>query len=434
MKKLFFVILDGAGGTPSKNLKGKTSLEYADTPNLDSLTERGMAGLISVMGKTPPETDNGMLSLFGYDPKKYYTGRGPLEALGSDVKFDEGDLAIRCNFGTIKDGKIIDTGAGRIDGKTSKKLIGAVNRKVKLDDVKFKLHYSLNYRSVLIIKAGRRLSDQISNNHPTYRRKRKYVEIPIKKTGKMKHEKVRPLDATRESAYSANLVNEFIRKSSDVLGNHPINWRRIKDGVNPGNVLLLRGTGNRLPKLEGFNAESRRWLCIGDTPAERGIAKLLGMDVMKVKDPLCDMLPQIETMGEIATNVEKDMETKLKLLRKKLERYDCFYIHIKGPDPFGHQNSPKKKSKVIEVIDHVFFKGLLGMIDLNESVVCVTSDHCTSCEQQAHTKDPVPVLISGNWVERDHTKDFGERSCRKGGMGTIKGTELMNIIMEEFRK
>lgn len=434
MKKLFFIILDGAGGTPSKKLNGKTSLEYAKTPNLDYLADRGRTGLINIMGKTPPETDNGMLSLFGYDPKKHYTGRGPLEALGSGINFEEGDLVLRCNFGTVKNRKIIDTGADRIDGRSSKKLINSINKKVKVQDDKFRLHYTLNYRSVLIFKSKKRLSDQISNNHPAYKRKPNHVEIPVEKTSEMEIEKIKPLDKTREAKYSADLVNDFIEKSSDTLSDHKLNWKRINSGINPGNIILTRGTGTKLPNLDNFNKEQLRWLCIGDTPSERGIAKLLGMDVVNVDDPLCDKLPSVKSMDEIEKYVIMDMNEKAKILKRNLNGYDCFYIHIKGPDPFGHQNSPKKKSKVIQVIDDVFISDLLKRIDLNNSVVCVTSDHCTSCEYRAHTADPVPVLISGNWAKKDPVKKFDEKNCKEGGIGNIKGTELMNILMEEYWK
>jgi 2,3-bisphosphoglycerate-independent phosphoglycerate mutase len=139
-------------------------------------------------------------------------------------------------------------------------------------------------------------------------------------------------------------------------------------------------------------------------------------------------------MEGIEDFVARDMREKASELKRNLDHYDCFYIHIKGPDPFGHQNSPKKKAKVIQVIDEVFIEKLIQMADLNDSVVCVTSDHCTSCVTQSHTSDPVPVLVSGNWVVRDQVKRFGEKFCDKGSMGVIKGTELMNILMEEYWK
>ncbi|OGI15640.1 hypothetical protein A3K63_04375 [Candidatus Micrarchaeota archaeon RBG_16_49_10] len=433
-KKLFFIILDGAGGTPSKELGGKTSIEYAETPNLDFLAGKGKTGMIDVMGSTAPETDNGMLSLFGYDPAKYYTGRGPLEALGAGINFDEGNLAVRCNFGTIRDEKVIDTGAGRIDARSARKLIAAVNRKVRLERGNFRLHYTLNYRSVLILRSNRSLSDQVSNNHPAYRRERNYVERPITKTSEMVFDKVRPLDSSEGAKYSSDLLNEFLEKSGDVLSGHHLNWRRIKKGLHPGNMLLIRGTGNRLPKLEGFNKEQFRWLCIGDTPCERGIAKLLYMDVVDIKDPLCDKLPAVKGIEKIEENVSRDMRDKAKWVSRNLEDYDCFYIHIKGPDPFGHQNSPREKAKVIEAIDKAFMGKLMEMADLDNSLICVTSDHCTSCEKRAHTSDPVPLLISGSWVQKDGTKKFGESSCRKGALRTIKGMKLMSILMEEFRR
>jgi 2,3-bisphosphoglycerate-independent phosphoglycerate mutase len=250
----------------------------------------------------------------------------------------------------------------------------------------------------------------------------------------MDFKEVKALGKKRSSKYSAEIVNEFIFKSMDVLSDHKLNWKRIGRRLNPANIILTRGTGNHLPKLEGFNKEQLRWLCIGDTPGERGVAKLLRMDVIEIDNPLSDELPSVKDIDKIEDMVEEDMEEKIRIIKHNLDKYDCFYIHIKGPDPFGHHNSPKKKAKVISVFDKVFMGKLLDMIDLNESVMCITSDHCTSCEHQAHTGDPVPVVIAGNWVERDKVIKFGEKFCKKGGLKTIKGTELMNILMGEFWK
>jgi 2,3-bisphosphoglycerate-independent phosphoglycerate mutase len=205
-----------------------------------------------------------------------------LEALGSGIGFDEGDLVLRCNFGTVKNEKIIDTGASRIDGRSSKKLINAVNREIDIEGAEFELHYTLNYRSALVLKSKKKLSDQISNNHPGYKRKAKYVEIPVEKKSEMKIEKIKPLDKKKETEFSAKLVNEFVDKSCNLLSEYPLNWRRIDSGLNPANIILTRGAGTRLPKLDGFNKEKLKWLCIGDTPSERGIAKLLGMEVINV--------------------------------------------------------------------------------------------------------------------------------------------------------
>jgi len=434
VKKLIFVILDGIGGRPIKEYNGLTTLEAANIPNLNYLAKTGQTGLITVINeKTPPETDNGVLTLFGYDPDVYSRCRGVLEAYGTGIKFKEGDLVIRCNFATYRDGKIIDVRAGRIKNVESKKLIEFVNKKVNLKDfsVKFKLISSLNYRSILIFHSDeKKFSDQISNTHPGYERRKGYVELPKPLQKEKIYEECKPLDDTDSARFSANIVNEFIERSKKVLENHPINLKRMKKNMPTANILIMRGAGTSLPRLEDFKKKySTSWLCIGDTPAEKGIARLFGMKVLDLPDPLSDTLNKENTEEEIEKMLKKDLVIRSKKLLKNIKKYDCFYVHLKGADPFGHAGLPDKKKKVIECLDKYFFGKILKKINLKETLICVTTDHCTACDISAHAPDPVPLLISGNDLTPDSTDKFGESFCKNGSIGKIKGTELMSILM-----
>lgn len=440
MKKLIFVILDGVAGRPCEEFNGLTPLEQAHTPNLDKLAKKGKNGEITVINdKIPPETDNGMIAMFGYDPLVYSRGRGPLEACGIGLKFNEGDLALRCNFGTIKDNIIIDTRAGRIGGEEAKKLIQSVQREIKLESflVDMNFMHSLNYRAVLILhpKEGK-LSDQISNTHPGYERKPGYLELPKAHVGKKVFEKCKPLDDKKESKISASLINEFTDKSHEILENHEINLERKNNGLNPANIVLMRGAGTSLPNLDNFKEKyGASWLCIGDTPAERGIARLLGMDILEsLPIPLCDNLSKESSEEEIENAVKKDMQIRASELINHFKDYDCFYVHIKGADPFGHAGLPEAKKKVIEGIDKWFFGEILHYIySMNNTVITVTSDHCTACSIKAHAADPVPLLISGNGLEPDSVEGFGESFCKKGSIGRIKATELMFMLMKNIK-
>lgn len=431
-KKLLFVILDGIAGRPREEFDGLTPLEAANTPNLDYLAKNGQTGEITIIDeKTPPQSDPAVLALFGYDPIIYSRSRGPLEAVGVGIDFNKGDLALRCNFATIEDGKIIDTRAGRIDSETAKKLVDFIQENLELDSstVDMNFVHVLNYRTLLILhpKEGK-LSDQISNTNPGYERLPGYKEIPKPDLKEKILDECRPLDNTKESSLSATLVNEFTKKTHELLKNNEINLSRIKQGINPANIILMRGAGTSLPRLKNFK---EKWLCIGDTPVERGIAKLLGMDLLKdLPDPFCDMLSKKASIEEIDIAIKKDMEVRGRKLLDNFEDYDCFYIHIKGADPFGHGGLPESKKRIIEGIDKWFFGGLLEKINLENTTICVTSDHSTPCSLKAHSADPVPLLISGNNFRPDPVEKFGESFCKNGSIGRIKATRLMSILMK----
>jgi len=438
MKKLIFVILDGVAGRPIEEFNGLTSLEKAHTPNLDQLAKRGKTGDIIVINeKIAPETDNGMIAMFGYDPLIYHRGRGPLEACGIGLKFNEGDLAIRCNFGTIEDDIIIDTRAGRIEGEDARKLIQSVQKEIKLESFPVDVNFvhSLNYRSVLILHPREgNLSDQISNTHPGYERKSGHLELPRSRLGNRVFEECKPLDDKKESKISASLINEFTDKSSEILNNHKINIERKKKSLNPANIVLMRGAGTSFPKFDNFKKKyGTSWLCIGDTPAERGIARLLGMDILEsLPIPLCDNLSKKSSVEDIENAVKKDMQIRANELMNHFKDYDCFYIHIKGADPFGHAGLPESKKKVIEEIDKWFFGEIIDYIN-DDIVIAVTSDHCTACSLKAHSADPVPLLISGGGIKPDSVERFGESFCKKGSIGRIKATELMFMLMKSIK-
>jgi len=434
-KKLLFVILDGIAGRPCEEFNGLTPLEAANTPNLDYLAKNGQTGEITIIDeKTPPQSDPAVLALFGYDPIIYSRSRGPLEAVGVGIDFDEGDLVLRCNFATIEDGRIIDTRAGRIDSETAKKLVDFIQENLELNSFPVDMNFihTLNYRMLLILhpKEGN-LSDQISNTNPNYERLPGYMEIPKPDLKEKIFEKCRPLDNTEESLLSTALVNEFTEKSRELLKSNEINLNRIKQGINPANIILMRGAGTSLPRLENFKEKyGASWLCIGDTPGERGIAKLLGMDLLKdLPDPYCDNLSKKSSIEEIDVTIKKDAEVRVKKLLDNFENYDCFYVHIKGADPFGHGGIPESKKRIIEGMDKWFFGELLKKISLENTTVCVTSDHSTPCSLKAHSVDPVPLLISGHNFKPDSVEKFGESFCKNGSIGKIKATQLMSILM-----
>jgi len=420
--KLIYVVIDGMGDLPIEELGNKTPLEAADTPNMDFLAKTGKTGLMYTVGKgIAPESDVAVVSILGYDPFKYDVNRGPLEALGSSLTIKYGDLALRCNFATLGHGNtIIDRRVGRsLTTEEAAELGKAINEKIKLESysASFEFKITVGHRGALVIRSKeKRLSGNISNTDPAYTRV-KGIGV-AKPEAEMTLKKCKPMDKTEEAKISANLVNEFIEKSRTILEEHEVNKRRVAEGKLSANVVLTRDAGHRLPKF--FNINERyglRFVCLVDMPIEKGISKLAGMHMVDLPPP--------------SQSLEKDCMLRVEKLLEALPSYDCFYIHIKGPDEPGHDGDFKLKTKLIAIVDKHFLGNMLQKIMLEDCIVCVTADHSTPCKLKAHSDDPVPLLISGGKIQGDEVQKFSEKECKKGKLSILeRGTELMpKLIM-----
>jgi 2,3-bisphosphoglycerate-independent phosphoglycerate mutase len=415
------------GDLPIKSLGNKTPLEVAETPNMDSLAKTGKTGLMySVQKGVAPESDVAVISLLGYDPFKYSTGRGVIEAVGIGLKMKDGDLALRCNFATLGEGKnILDRRVARsLSTEEATELTKAVNKEVKLESypATFEFRNTLGHRAVLLIKSkAKPLSSSITNSDPAYT----IVNgLGVAKADvEMVLQTCEPTDNTEAAKVSAALVNEFIEKSHKLWENHPINIKRATEGKLKANVVLTRDAGHLLPKF--FNINERyhvNFACLADMHAERGIAQLAGMDSSLLPPP--------------SGNLQKDCEFRVKALLEALPRHDCFYIHLKGPDEPGHDGNCTLKTQIIAAIDKYFFGPLLKQISLEDNLICITTDHATPCILKVHSDTPVPVLISGdNIIGNGKAIKFCEKECAKGSLGTIeRGCELMPKLMELIKK
>lgn len=414
MKHLLYVLLDGLGDRPVKSLGDKTPLEAAYHPNMDHLAKIGISGLVYTVGKgIAPESDVAVISMLGYDPFKTYTGRGPIEAFGAGVYMDDGDLAVRCNFATVDDEmNIVDRRCGRsLSNEEAKTLAEAINNSLVFEShlAEFEFRSTIGHRGVLVIKSKEGpLSDNITNTDPAYA---KLHGLGIATTSySSKVEKCRPLDDSEEAKRSADLINEFTLKSHEILKNHPINLKRVKEGKPPANAILLRDAGSRIPRFENIKEKyGREFACIVEMPVERGIALLCGMDV-------------------VSFNHSEDQKDgyvkKAELVSELIEFYDVVYVHIKGPDEPAHDGDCEGKVKSIELIDEYFFGNL--KVNLSDIVMVVSSDHATPCSLKSHSDDPVPIIISGGGIKSDGTEAFGERFCAKGSLGIMNGQEVLS--------
>lgn len=424
--KLIYVVIDGLGDLPIEELGGRTPLEAAETSYMDSLAENGKTGLMYTVSRgIAPESDIAVISILGYDPFKYNVARGPIEALGSDLEVKEGNLALRCNFATLGENwEIIDRRVGRtLTTEEAHALAEAVNREVKLKSYPsdFEFRSTFGHRGILVIRSRKDpLSGEITNTDPAYER--------IKGLGVVKAEvemvlkRSEPMVETEAARVSAELVNEFVQKSHIVLDRHEINRRRSSEGKLTANVILTRDAGVHLPNFFNINDEyDIRFACLADMPVERGIARLAGMY-------LVDIPPR-------SGDVEADCKLRVKKLLDIINSYDCFYIHLKGPDEPGHDGNFELKTHLITEIDKYFFGCLLPKISFKESILCVTADHSTPCKLKAHSDDPVPLLISGDRIQSDGTKKFSERECRKGSLGILeRGIQLMPTLMKFLKE
>lgn len=424
--KLIFVAIDGMGDLPIESLGNKTPLEAAKTPNLDSLVEKGKTGLMYTVKKgVAPESDVAVISLLGYDPFKYSTGRGVIEAAGVGLKMQDGDLALRCNFATLGQGKnILDRRVARtLSTQEATELTKAVNKEIKLTSypATFEFKNTLGHRAVLLIRsADKPLSSNITNSDPAYTIVNGLgvanadVDMVLKTC--------EPTDKTEAAKVSAALVNEFIEKSHRLFENHPINQKRAKEGKLKANVVLTRDAGHLLPKFFNINKQYNvNFAALADMHAERGIAQLAGMESSLLPPP--------------TGNLQEDCEVRVKALIETLPKHDCFYIHLKGPDEPGHDGNCKLKTQVISAIDQFFFGPLLKQITLEDNLICVTTDHATPCALKVHSDTPVPVLISGDKLGPSKASKFCEKECAKGSLGMIeRGCELMPKLMELLKK
>jgi len=422
-KKLLYIVLDGLGDRPIEELGNKTPLEAADKPNMDKLAKAAKMGLAYTVGKDiAPESDIAVISILGYEAAKYYTGRGPLESFAVGLEVKNGDLAYRVNFATreISSNKIIDRRVGRnLTTKEAQGLSEEVNKRVKLTDANFKFKNTIGHRGVLVIRKEGKLSAEVTNTDPAYEKEGVYGVAKEKfENIIMECEPTEENRKNKDALDAAALTNEFVKKSSEILNQSAINKKRVDEKKLPGNLILTRDAGDRLPNFPDINKKfNLKFGCFVEMPVEMGIALLTGMDIVKIPLPTGD--------------AKKDYPLRADKVIEAMDKYDVLYIHLKGPDEPAHDGDFKKKKDSIEDIDKYFFGNLLPKIDLSNTLIAITADHSTPCKLKAHSADPVPLLIcGGNVAKGDGMNSFGESQSQKGSLGELMGHQLMELFVK----
>jgi 2,3-bisphosphoglycerate-independent phosphoglycerate mutase len=420
--KILYIVLDGLGDLPNPQLGNKTPLAAAHTPFMDTLAAKGKTGLVYTVERgIAPESDVAVISILGYDAKKYYTGRGPLECYAAGLDVKDGDLAYRVNFATLgNDHNIVDRRVGRnLTTEEATELSNAINSEVQLSSASFHFKNTIGHRGVLVIRSDEgRLSAQVTNTDPAYEKegvygvaKSEYENVLLESRPVGGHENL------AEARKSALLTNEFIQKSHELLNDEPVNKKRLSEGKLAANVILTRDSGDSLPKFPPLDQKfGKNFGCFVEMPVERGIALLTGMKIIDLPEPTADPA--------------HDYPLRAKQTLESIRDFDGLYIHIKGPDEPAHDGRVEVKKASIASIDQYFFGNLLPHIDLSNTIVAVTADHSTPCSLKAHSDDPVPLLIAGGRIEADGSTNFSEKACSTGSLGELLGPELMPLLIE----
>jgi len=415
--KIVYVLLDGVGDLPHPDIENKTPLQAAKTPNMDKLAKNGKMGEVITVGKgIAPESDIAVFNMLGYRfHHADYAGRGVIEAIGTGIDFKDGDLALRGNFSTLDEKNvIIDRRAGRhIEREDAKEISEEIEQKLKFSNplTSVLVVPTIGHRVIVRIRDEHPLSSNVTNTDPAYSR---VDGMGVAKAvgDFLKIERCLPLDETDTAKLSAELINEFTEKSLEIMKKSDVNNKRDSQGKKLLNGILLRDAGNKYPKVEIINEKySMNFSCIVDMPVEIGISNVLKMKAYSA--------------GGLT-----DYEEKATVAAKSMETENAIYVHLKGPDEFGHDGDAIGKMKNIEEIDERFFGTLLKNIDTSKIFVMISADHSTPCINKGHSDDPVPVLISGDKIMNDGSNRFTEEFAKKGEIGLLEGSQVVNKAIE----
>jgi 2,3-bisphosphoglycerate-independent phosphoglycerate mutase len=419
--KVVYILIDGVSDLPDPKLNELTPLDAAYTPNMDYLTKNGCMGEVITVGEgIAPQSDIAVFNMLGYNFQDVaYVGRGVIESIGSDIDFRDGDLALRGNFATVDDKlQIIDRRAGRnIEQAEAKEICRTLEEDIRFSDsgISFVIKPTIAHRvNVRFRHANLKFSGKITNTDPAYE-KVDGMGIVKANTGKLHVEKSYAEEPTDSAAAAARTVNEFSEQVIKLLKDHPINKRRASSRKASMNAILLRDAGNAIPKLQSIRKKySLNIASIVDMPVEIGISKVLGIRTLE------------------AGNVN-DYQRKATVVVDNLEDNDGIYVHIKGPDEFGHDGDAPGKKRSIEEIDRLFFGTLRRGLKPEGQIIVISADHSTPCIKKAHSADPVPVLFSGDMVKKDLSTRFTEKNASRGRMGRMMGSTVLRTAIDMVR-
>ena len=389
---------------PVERLGGKTLLQYAHKPMMDQLAREGRCGrLITVPEGFPPGSEVANTAILGYDLNKVYEGRGPLEAASIGYEMADDDFAIRCNIITLEDGKIITHNGGNLETEDARVLIDYLNEHLGSDRVKF--ISGIQYRHLLVIKGGNKhITCAPPHDHPNeaWRPLLVKAEIP-------------------EARETADLINDLILKSQELLSKHPYNIEKAKRGERQANSIWPWSGGYR-PSMETLMQQYpqvKSGAVISAVDLIQGIGKYAGLRIIKVPG----------ATGLANTNYEGKAQAAI----EALEKDDFVFVHVEASDEAGHDGDLELKLKTIEYLDQRLIAPIYNKVKTMDEPVCIAvlPDHLTPVEMRIHVGQPVPFLIWHRSIEPDSVQQYDEVSCVSGSYGLLKLNEFMQALMRE---
>ena len=393
--KYVIIVPDGAADNPQECYDGQTIIEAADTPNMDKIASDGRQGICrTVPDSMLPGSDVAMMSLLGYDPKTCYTGRAPIEAAAQEIKLKPDDWVFRCNLVTTADETMVDHSAGHISTKEAITLIHELANAAESDAVKF--YTGVSYRHLAVV-GGLDFSKVIT-------------QPPHDFIGE-KLSKILP------KGKQADFLNDLIARSSQLFANHPINKVRSDLGENPVSSVWLWGQGQKAA-MERFEKKyGLKGAVITAVDLVRGLAKLIGFDLISVDG----------ATGYLDTNFAGKGEAAI----EALDKYDIVFVHVEAPDEAGHSGSAEHKKEALEQIDRFIVGPVYEAIQAYDQYrILVTPDHPTPVQERCHIGEPVPFAMAGSGIKGVLNKPYCERNSFESGFEIQNGPDLMEYFLK----
>jgi len=396
--KYIVIVPDGASDLPIEALGNRTPLEVANTPFMDSLAKKGFVGRVrTVPPQFKPSSDVANLSLMGYDPEKYYTGRGPLEAANLGIDLEEGDFALRCNLISEADGKMVDYSAGHIANKEAHILMNFLDKKLGTDKIKF--YPGKSYRNVVVFKNSTEFGlDQLKYFAPHDIMEQSIVDHLPKGEG-------------------SQVIADLMYKSRELLMNHEINKVRVDLNENPASMAWLWGCGKK-PQMEPFEEKyGISGAVISAVDLINGIGRIAELKVIDVQG----------ATGYYDTNYLGKAYAAL----EALDSVDFVFVHIEAPDEAGHNGDLRMKITCLERIDKMIVGTILENLKHKDYRILITPDHPTPVLKRTHTNEPVPFVIYGNGIETGSFSSYSEAEAQNSPLYFDKGVDLLKHFLKK---
>jgi len=394
--KYCVLIIDGAAGLPIPERGGKTSLELAFTPNLDRMAAKAEIGLSkNVPDGLEPDSSVACMSIFGYDPQKYYSGRAPIEAKSLGIEINPGEVLFRCNLVTVQDNKMVSHSAGSISTAEGRELIAAINQELGSDRIIF--YPGIAYRNILKLKGYPETPEAICT--PPH-------DIPGK-----------DITSYLPKGRGSELLNELTTRSQAVLKDHPINKKRIARGQLPATGIWLFWGSGKIPTMPRFlDVYHKKAAVTSGVSLLQGLGRMAEMELLDIPG--------------VTDGLDNDYKAQIKGALDLLHKIDLVVVHIEAPDEAGHAGSIKDKITAIENID----KYVVSEIEKwqgRELRVLLTPDHPTPISIRTHNSDPVPFMIWGSGVNGNQAKRLTEAEAKKTGVKVDPGWHIMRKLIGE---